>query len=134
MRKIILLIACASFIMAGAACAAVGIIEDTKNYDNPATDLNFCDGFTVTQDGSVTSLTVSGASATPTITGGTINGATVGASSPSTGAFTTLAATTTTALSGTVSLTATGDNITLFGRALTTSGTSLYWAGIKLTN
>ena len=75
--------------------------------------INFPSGVTVTKDGIQADVVVSGASSTPTITGGTINGATVGVSTPAAGKFTTLQST------GTATLANITNSGTLTGGAIT---------------
>lgn len=69
-----------------------------------ATDINFPVGTSYAYDGSTLTIPTL-ATSVSTITSGTINGATIGASSASTGAFTTLAASSTLAVTGISTLT-----------------------------
>ena len=88
MRKY-LLIALLVLALAIPAFAAVG----TKNHGSSigtATDIDFSTNLTATSDGSTTTVVGSGSQ---TITGGTINGAVIGGTSPAAGTFTTLVAT-----------------------------------------
>jgi len=73
-----------------------------------------------TLSGGTTTIAGTLTAATGTLTGGSINGATIGNSSPSTGAFTTLAASAATALSSTLAV---SGNTTLSGGTTTVAGT-----------
>jgi hypothetical protein len=91
MKKAIIITALVMFVACGVSLASVGI----KVNDAPvgiATDINFPTGTTVTTDGSTYSVTQTTSGLVGAITSGTINGATIGASSASTGKFTTLVA------------------------------------------
>lgn len=86
MRKIMFGVLMALFV-GGIAFASVNVLDNGTN-KGPAQDINFV-GATVTDNGPAKTVSVS----TPDINGGTIDGATIGASSASTGAFTSLTAT-----------------------------------------
>ena len=105
MKKAILFIIALVIVGAGVALASVGVQVDTTIYP-AATDIRCTStgGVTCTMSGSTLTLADSYLGAA-TVTSGTINGATIGASSPSTGAFTTLSATGITSLGSAAQMT-----------------------------
>lgn len=84
MRKFLMILLVLSF--AVSSFAAVGVKEDGLMVGT-ATDINFATGFDTSSDGSTVTVNNSG---TQTITGGTINGAVIGGTSPAAGSFTTI--------------------------------------------
>ena len=83
--------------------------------DNSTTQLS--GGAIIVKDGGITSAKLASSFSTIDINGGTIDGATVGASSPSTGAFTTLSASGTSTL-GTVTCTTLSGSSSILGSAI----------------
>lgn len=78
--------------LAGLSFAAVVLYEEGTQVGTVEKVNIIGDGVTAAAAGKTGSLTFTGTSATPTITGGTINGAIIGGSTPAAGAFTTLTA------------------------------------------
>ena len=132
MKKVLFFL-CIPLLAIGVVYASVGI-QDSGTQKSQATDINFGDGHTVTQAGGITTVTVTGASATPTITGGTINDAIIGGSTPAAITGTAITGTSFVSSAGSITLSNSGNSITLLGQVLTVSGTDLYWAGKKLSN
>lgn len=90
--------------------------------------INFTTGTTATRAGQIATVAVTGCSATPTVTGGTINGAVVGGSSPAAGTFTSLVASAPNFTDGTVN---TADiNWSSLTDAQLKANTSINWADV----